>query len=68
MRASLSKFSPIARGNRGQWVIHKGHLIRSLRKPVEVRFDAQDDEDDAADQNESQEEVVITANDNREEE
>ena len=39
VRASLSKFSPIARGNRGQWVIHKGHLIRSHRPAVEIRLD-----------------------------
>jgi DNA gyrase subunit A len=61
VRASLSKFSPIARGNRGQWVIHKGHLIRSLRKPVEVRFDVQDEEPD-------EEPALDGINDNKEEE
>lgn len=57
IRASLSKFSPIARGNRGQSVIRKGHLIRSHRPAVEVRLDPEA----TASQPE-------TANDNTEEE
>ena len=36
MRASLSKFAVAGRGNRGQWIIKRGHLIRSHRPPVEV--------------------------------
>ena len=36
VRASLSKFSPTSRGNRGRWVIKRGHLIRSHRPPVEI--------------------------------
>lgn len=38
IRASLSKFAPASRGNRGRWVIQRGHLIRSHRPPVEIRF------------------------------
>ncbi|MFP4597273.1 MAG: DNA topoisomerase (ATP-hydrolyzing) subunit A [Persicimonas sp.] len=41
---SKSKFEPTSRGNKGRWVIKRGHLIRSYRDPVEI---AKGDEDDA---------------------
>jgi DNA gyrase subunit A len=34
---SKSKFEPTSRGNKGRWVIKRGHLIRSYRPPVEIQ-------------------------------
>lgn len=34
---SKSKFEPTSRGNKGRWVIKRGHLIRSYRPAVEVQ-------------------------------
>ncbi len=42
---SKSKFEPTSRGNKGRWVIKRGHLIRSYRDPVEI---AKGDNDDGA--------------------
>lgn len=44
VRASLGRFAPAARGNRGRWVIQRGHLIRSHRPPVEIRFVEEEEE------------------------
>jgi DNA gyrase subunit A len=37
IRATKSKFEPTSRGNKGKVIIHRGHLIRSHRAPVEIR-------------------------------
>ncbi len=37
IRASKTKFEPTSRGNKGKVIIHRGHLIRSHRPPVEIR-------------------------------
>ncbi len=36
IRAAKSKFEPKSRGNKGRWIIRRGHLIRSHRPPVEL--------------------------------
>ncbi len=46
IRASLSKFSPTSRGNRGRWVIKRGHLIRSHRPPVEIVLEEESDSEE----------------------
>ncbi|WP_222615423.1 DNA gyrase/topoisomerase IV subunit A [Persicimonas caeni] len=40
---SKSKFEPTSRGNKGRWVIKRGHLIRSYRPPVEIQKGEEDD-------------------------
>jgi DNA gyrase subunit A len=45
VRASLKKFAPTSRGNKGRWVIKRGHLIRSKRGPVEVPAEQGDEEE-----------------------
>lgn len=42
VRASLAKFSPASRGNRGRWIIQRGHVIRSHRPAVEIILDEQE--------------------------
>ncbi|MFW5967818.1 MAG: DNA gyrase C-terminal beta-propeller domain-containing protein, partial [Persicimonas sp.] len=42
---SKSKFEPTSRGNKGRWVIKRGHLIRSHREPVEVAKNGDEDEE-----------------------
>ncbi len=40
---SKSKFEPTSRGNKGRWVIKRGHLIRSYRPAVEIQKGEDDD-------------------------
>ena len=44
IRASKSKFEPTSRGNKGRWVIRRGHLIRSHRPPLELTPESDDDD------------------------
>jgi DNA gyrase subunit A len=46
---SKSKFEPTSRGNKGRWVIKRGHLIRSHRPPVEITK-SDDDENGASEE------------------
>ena len=43
IRATKAKFEPKTRGNKGRWIIRRGHLIRSHRPPVEFSLSADDD-------------------------
>ncbi len=44
VRAAKSAFEPTSRNNKGRWVIKRGHLVRSLRPPVEVLLDPTESE------------------------
>ena len=46
VRRSIGKFEPTSRGNKGRFVIRRGHLIRSHRPPVEIPRRADDEEGD----------------------
>ena len=46
IRRSKSKYAPTSRGNKGRFVIRRGHLIRSHRPAVEVDRGGDDDEDE----------------------
>jgi len=48
IQPSLSKFAPSSRGNKGRWVIKRGHLIRAYRPAVEIITVAQEEEERAA--------------------
>ena len=37
--ASKSKFEPSSRGNKGHWIIKRGHLVRSHRPTMEIKKD-----------------------------
>lgn len=45
VRASIKQFALSSRGNKGRLITQRGHLIRSYRAPIEVRFEAFGDED-----------------------
>jgi DNA gyrase subunit A len=40
---SKSAFEPTSRGNKGRWVIQRGHLVRAFLPPVEIQKDEDDD-------------------------
>jgi DNA gyrase subunit A len=42
IRATQAAFEPTSRGNKGRWVIQRGHLIRSHRPPVEIRVELEE--------------------------
>ena len=44
IRSMKSAFEPTSRNNKGRWVIKRGHLVRSIRPPVEVRVDPTESE------------------------
>ncbi|MEM1349851.1 MAG: DNA gyrase subunit A, partial [Myxococcota bacterium] len=48
IQPSLSKFAPSSRGNKGRWVIKRGHLIRAYRPAVEIITVAQEEEERAS--------------------
>ncbi len=46
IRRTKSKFEPTSRGNKGRFVIRRGHLVRSHREPMEIaRDDGGEDEE-----------------------
>lgn len=45
IRRTKSKFEPTSRGNKGRYVIRRGHLIRSYRPPVEIDRGDDDEEE-----------------------
>jgi DNA gyrase subunit A len=44
VRASIKQFALSSRGNKGRLITQRGHLIRSYRAPIEIRFEAFGDE------------------------
>ena len=44
IRASIKQFALSSRGNKGRLITQRGHLIRSHKPPVEIRFEAFGDE------------------------
>jgi DNA gyrase subunit A len=54
IRATKSKFEPSSRGNKGKQIIHRGHLIRSHRPPVELKPLVEDDTSEAVDLSEAE--------------
>ena len=44
IRATKAAFEPTSRNNKGRWVIKRGHLVRSLRGPIELRVDPTESE------------------------
>ncbi|MFU8802197.1 MAG: DNA gyrase/topoisomerase IV subunit A [Bradymonadaceae bacterium] len=57
IRATQTAFQPTSRGNKGRWIIQRGHLIRSHRPPVEIRVELEENIDERdGEENESPQE------------